>query len=137
MRAASLLDASPLCSVQQTADCIREIKVTIIDTSSGKSTHATVTMPDGSDNRLRLVQSRGGLDIKLDADTLSQLIPGQEVSAHMWRGKIISLQTAWQRNISTSEDPHTGRLVKLLIGVLGLLIAGFKLWPDVAPLFKK
>ena len=134
IHAANQLDASPLCSVQEVSDCVREIKVTVVSTSSGKSKHVTVTMPNGSDETFRLVTPGGW---SLDYATLNQLIPGQEVAARQWRGKIIYFMTAWQAKISTSNDPHTSRLMNMIIGVVGTLIAGYKLWPDIAGFLKK
>lgn len=124
IHAASQLDASPLCSAQETSDCVRDVKLTVVAVYGGKSKRATVVMPDGHDADLRLVTS-GGWNV--DNATLDQLIPGQQVSARQWRGKIISLQTAWQTNIFTSDNPHTGQLLYLVIGIFGILVAVAKL----------
>jgi hypothetical protein len=131
---ANQLGASPLCSVQEASDCVREIKVTVVSTSSGKSKRVTVTMPNGSDGTFRLVTPGGW---SLDYATLSQLVPGQEVTARQWHGKIIYFITPWQNKISTSNDPHSGFIVNLVIGVVGTLIAGYKLWPDIAAFTKR
>lgn len=124
MYAAHQLDASPLCSAVESADCVRQVQVTVISVFGGKSKRATVTMPDGSDADLHLVTSSGW---NIDNATLDQLIPDQQISARQWRGKIISLQTAWQVNIFTSDDPHTGKLLYLVIGIFGMLVTVVKL----------
>lgn len=124
VHSAHQLDAAPLCSVQETADCVRQINVSVIEVFGGKSKRARVTMPDGRDNDLHLVTTSGW---NIDNATLDQLIPGQQISAREWRGKIISLQTAWQTTILTSDNPHTGHLVYLLIGIFGTLISVVKL----------
>ena len=124
IHAASQLDASPLCSVQQVSDCVHEIKVTVVSLSSSKSKRAIVTMPNGRDESFTLLTPGGW---SLDSGTLNQLIPGQKASAREWRGKLIYFISTWQTKIYTSNDPHTGQLLKLIVGVVGILFAGIKL----------